>query len=216
MLHDYITDTLTKGARAYDYDGVELIAKCGEVKVHHWARKTADPDTWWEKETPWHINWKSLFPENDREQKITDCTGETHRMDARTFIGIKAYVLEFQNSRIEISEVSARDTAYKNNGYAGVIWVWNGETIKMETEALGNGLVRAVIRTKGKAIWQCDCLALIDCGETIYQVVATPEYENDYWYLKPMAKGDVIATLTTNASNTSTMTMRMMLEEGAA
>jgi competence CoiA-like predicted nuclease len=35
--------------------GSELIAKCGERKINHWADKgnrTCDP--WWEPETEWH------------------------------------------------------------------------------------------------------------------------------------------------------------------
>ena len=35
--------------------GSELIAKCGEVRINHWAHKgTRNCDPWWENETNWH------------------------------------------------------------------------------------------------------------------------------------------------------------------
>ncbi|WP_425595275.1 competence protein CoiA family protein [Pseudophaeobacter arcticus] len=38
------------------YCGSEMIARCGQVKVHHWAHKsTENCDPWWENETNWHL-----------------------------------------------------------------------------------------------------------------------------------------------------------------
>ncbi len=42
--------------------GSELIAKCGERKVWHWAHKAIRHcDRWWESETEWHRAWKDKF-----------------------------------------------------------------------------------------------------------------------------------------------------------
>ncbi len=42
---------------------METIAKCGDVKVWHWAHKGKKTcDSWWERETVWHRSWKSLYP----------------------------------------------------------------------------------------------------------------------------------------------------------
>ena len=39
--------------------GSELIAKCGTVKINHWAHKgTRICDPRWENETEWHRIWK--------------------------------------------------------------------------------------------------------------------------------------------------------------
>ncbi len=46
----------TKGAKgSCPSCGSDLIAKCGEAKINHWAhkgKKSCDP--WWENETDWH------------------------------------------------------------------------------------------------------------------------------------------------------------------
>lgn len=41
----------------------EMVAKCGRVKVWHWAHKGQPScDPWWELETQWHRSWKDHFP----------------------------------------------------------------------------------------------------------------------------------------------------------
>ena len=53
----------TKGAKGFcPCCGAELVAKCGEIKRHHWAHKKKCDDHWWENETDWHRNWKNQFP----------------------------------------------------------------------------------------------------------------------------------------------------------
>jgi hypothetical protein len=45
--------------------GAEVVSRCGEINVWHWAhRAIAGCDPWIEAETEWHSNWKSLVPEN--------------------------------------------------------------------------------------------------------------------------------------------------------
>lgn len=41
----------------------QLIAKCGPVKINHWAHKgKRHCDPWWENENEWHREWKDHFP----------------------------------------------------------------------------------------------------------------------------------------------------------
>ena len=41
----------------------DLVARCGNYRVNHWAHKgTRNCDTWWENETEWHRSWKNNFP----------------------------------------------------------------------------------------------------------------------------------------------------------
>ena len=48
--------------------GTEMIAKCGNRKVWHWAHKTKQTcDHWWDNETQWHRDWKNSFPEGWQE-----------------------------------------------------------------------------------------------------------------------------------------------------
>lgn len=101
-----------------------VVAKCGQIKLHHWAHEVIkDCDSWHENETEWHRQWKNKFPENFREIPFTDeQTGEIHRADIHTPKGI---TIEFQNSSISLSEVQSRDNFYKK-----LIWVINGIQFK--------------------------------------------------------------------------------------
>ena len=79
--------------------GQPMIAKCGEVKIWHWAHKgrcTCDP--WWENETEWHRTWKGLFPESWQEVIHQADDGERHIADVKTDRG---WVIEFQHSFIK-------------------------------------------------------------------------------------------------------------------
>lgn len=97
--------------------GELVIPKCGKIKMHHWAHKTAQNcDPWWENETEWHRKWKEHFPENFQEYLMIDQnTGEKHIADIRTD---KGFVIEFQHSSIKPEEKEARESFYKN-----MVWV---------------------------------------------------------------------------------------------
>jgi len=61
----------SKGAKGFCPScGSELIAKCGEVNVNHWAHKgNRNYDSWWENETDWHRSWKDKFPMDWQEAR---------------------------------------------------------------------------------------------------------------------------------------------------
>ena len=91
--------------------GAALIAKCGDLRVHHWAHKGARTcDAWWEPETEWHREWKDRFPKDSQEviQRAED--GEKHIADVKTKHG---HVLEFQHSPISNEERAAREAFYR-------------------------------------------------------------------------------------------------------
>ena len=110
----------TKGARGYcPICDSELIAKCGEVNIHHWSHKTKCTDHWSEPETPWHRNWKAHFPKEWREVVQHNKQGKkVHQADIETSDG---WVIEFQHSRLEPEMRRARNTFYKK-----LIWVVDG------------------------------------------------------------------------------------------
>ena len=57
----------------------ELVAKCGEIRVHHWSHKSKrDCDPWWENESEWHRAWKNEFPIDWQEIVHHDENGERH------------------------------------------------------------------------------------------------------------------------------------------
>lgn len=99
----------------------EVIAKCGEVKVWHWAHKSLkDCDVWSEPESEWHYGWKTLAGMENTEIVISNQFGEVHRAD----IKINGRVIELQHSALSTKEVRDRE-----NFYGKMIWVIDGESI---------------------------------------------------------------------------------------
>ena len=98
--------------------GNDLVAKCGEINIHHWAHKKRCDDYWWENETEWHRNWKNEFPKEWQEIIQYDESGEKHIADVKTSNG---WVIEFQHSAIAREERDSRDYFYTK-----LIWVVDG------------------------------------------------------------------------------------------
>lgn len=118
--------------------GSELIARCGDIKIHHWAHKSSC-DPWWEPETEWHRSWKNKFPVDFQEVSFSDPnTGEKHFADIKTNHGV---VIEFQHSHIDPNERSARENFYKE-----MIWVVDGTRLKRDYSRFVNG-IRGLRRT---------------------------------------------------------------------
>ena len=75
----------------------KVIAKCGDLRIHHWAHynNRRKCDCWWESETEWHRSWKNEFPEEWQEVVLIDETsGERHIADVQTEHGV---VIEFKD-----------------------------------------------------------------------------------------------------------------------
>jgi competence protein CoiA len=106
--------------------GSELIAKCGEFKMNHWAHKgVRNCDSWWETETEWHRSWKNNFPDEWQEHILFDeLTNEKHIADILT---IDNLVIEFQHSHIDPQERSSRENFYNN-----MVWVVDGTRLKRD------------------------------------------------------------------------------------
>ena len=106
--------------------GSELVAKCGKIKINHWAHKRiSNCDIWWENETEWHRAWKNNFPAEWQEIVLrNERNGEKHIADIRTIHGL---VIEFQHSRIDPKERTLREEFYQN-----MVWVVNGSRLKRD------------------------------------------------------------------------------------
>jgi len=99
--------------------GSELIAKCGEIKVNHWAHKgTRNCDPWWESETEWHRSWKKHFPMEWQEEVHKADNGEKHIADVKTE---QDWVIEFQHSYLKPEERRSRNAFYPK-----LVWVIDG------------------------------------------------------------------------------------------
>src|SRR5690554_4123222 len=97
----------------------EVIAKRGDINIHHWAhKKREDCDSWTEPETYWHKSWKESFPIQSREF-VFERNGKKHFADVYTDAKI---VIELQNSSISSKTIEERETFYGKR----MLWVING------------------------------------------------------------------------------------------
>jgi competence protein CoiA len=105
--------------------GAAVFAKCGEVKVWHWAHKgNRSCDPWSEPETAWHRAWKNQFPVAWQEVPMRAEDGELHIADVRTPSGL---VLEFQHSPIKPDERRSREAFY-----GSMLWIVDGTRLKRD------------------------------------------------------------------------------------
>jgi competence protein CoiA len=125
--------------------GNPMVAKCGEVRIKHWAHKRQSScDSWWERETEWHRNWKNQFQDSWQEVIHHADDGERHIADIETPDG---WVIEFQHSHISVDERKSRE-----NFYQKLIWVVDGKRRKGDQKkffkVLGNISGRWVVNEK--------------------------------------------------------------------
>lgn len=113
----------------------EVIAKCGEINIWHWAHKQDfECDSFGEPESEWHLKWKNYFPKECQE--VTIIKGlKKHRADIQTKNGL---IIELQNSPISLQEIREREKFYEN-----MIWILN-------VESLGKNIVLYKKRFKWK------------------------------------------------------------------
>jgi competence CoiA-like predicted nuclease len=105
----------------------EMISKCGDSKVHHWAHKIKECDDWHTgKETEWHINWKKSIGIEFAEKRIIK-NDQFHIADIliNDRLGKADLIIEFQNSPLSQSEIIERETFYGDR----LIWVLNGTNL---------------------------------------------------------------------------------------
>ena len=108
--------------------GDPMIAKCGEVRMWHWAhRGRRRCDLWWENETEWHRDWKGQFPVDWQEIVQHAEDGERHIADVKTG---DDWVIEFQHSYIKPEERRSRE-----NYYPKLVWMVDG--LRRKTDVAG-------------------------------------------------------------------------------
>lgn len=98
-----------------------VIAKCGPIRVHHWAHKAGiicpyDRDP----ETQWHLNWKANFPLDWQEQRFVSAQGEIHIADLYVPVG-QCLAAEIQHSPITPAERASREQFYGR-----LMWIVDG------------------------------------------------------------------------------------------
>jgi len=104
----------------------ELISKCGEINIWHWAHKiNSDCDFGKENETKWHRDWKTFVSKEEREVVVNGF--DNYNLMSKKIADVKTkqgLVIEFQHSPIEINEIKIREAVYRN-----MIWVFDVQDI---------------------------------------------------------------------------------------
>ena len=160
-LENGIKKEATKGANGTCLCcGAEVIAKCGKIRIAHWAHKNNEECPYSKKEpkTQWHLDWQNYFPKEWQEVRcIEEQTGEIHIADIKTPNGL---VVEFQHSAINSEERLSREQFHKY-----MTWVVDGTRIK-KTQKLGLGLANILCQVLQSASWGLH--NVIDGCETIH------------------------------------------------
>ena len=190
----------------------ELIAKCGEVKVNHWAHKgNRNCDQWWENETDWHRSWKGNFPVDWQEVVHFDGSGEKHIADVKTQSG---WVLEFQHSYLNPEERRSRNAFYPK-----LIWVVDGLRRKTDESQFQKILKEEGAAVNGKPYitqvrfpdecrllkeWHnSNALVFFDFQETNFLKQSIlwllfPKDSSGIVYLSPLSRAELIESLNNN------------------
>jgi competence CoiA-like predicted nuclease len=131
------------------------IAKCGEIYAHHWAHETnKECDEWYESESDWHLNWKSMFSKEYVEVTIQK-NRQRHRAD---IVGHNGTVIELQHSPISITVISERELFYEN-----MIWLFD---MAHKRQAFTRKSHKGEIEFPFK--WSHPKLSLLTCKKPIY------------------------------------------------
>ncbi len=143
--------------------GDPMVAKCGKIKVRHWAHRTRRVcDPWWENETEWHRAWKNEFPSSWQEVVHRAANGERHIADVKTDAG---WVIELQHSHIRAEERLSRNAFYRH-----LVWVVDGTRRKKDRlrllEAVKTGLPVDAEFLICRIMFPDECPLLRDWGDT--------------------------------------------------
>jgi hypothetical protein len=90
-----------------------MIAKCGDVKVWHWAHASEQPGCPSAGESEWHLQWKATGLEGTQEIAVG-----SRRADV---LAPGGYAVEFQASSMSGAEVLAREKDWKRK----LIWIFD-------------------------------------------------------------------------------------------
>ena len=142
-----------------------LIAKCGKVKIWHWAHQNnLECDHWWESVSQWHLDWQALVKPQYREVVV----GE-HRADIRLSNG---QVIELQKSSIPEEQVIERELFYDD-----MVWVFEGksfvERFKLyhKTSQAGNEYVKFYWKRPRGYIGVATKPVYIDFGDKVLKIM---------------------------------------------
>ncbi len=116
----------------------ELIAKCGEIRVHHWAHKNKlQCDDWIEDDNEWRSQWLDSFLE-DWQEPLIERNGECHFADIQT---PRNTVILLHQSHLTVEMIQTREDFYQTP-----VWIVNTGRYKNEVSRFLHSFEKAWIK----------------------------------------------------------------------
>ena len=155
-----------------------LIAKCGSIKIWHWAHESLkECDGWYEPITQWHLDWQALVPE-----ELTEVIIGHHIADIKLPTG---KVIEIQHSNLPVEVVAEREAFYGN-----MVWIFDGtefeERFKVREKHDDNGnLIYHTFKFKRPRqyiVRASKFPVYIDFGNWVFEVRKFRSFQNEGTY----------------------------------
>lgn len=197
-----------------------VIARIGDVKVHHWAHKSGDGDHRGLNSdatvpmTPWHRNWEEKWPRVEREVPIWRNDRVVRRADVCT----DSTIIEFQHSGLKREDFAARTATLLETGRL-VVWVFDargwrlnltGETVHI-TDPQTPSLLWLAQRTNHRI------KAVLDTGsEMVVLTKAWPKGEGMMATFRLRSHDEFLATFKAREDDGQTSRERVLTVDGPA
>ena len=128
-IHVDDSENKLKGHISCEICDTNLIARKGDVKVHHFAHKSGERncDSWNKPLTEWHLKWQDFFKVNNygKLEYVIQNNNVKHRTDIYTN---KHYCIEIQHSNINHDDIANREFFYGEK----MFWIVDGTKDKFK------------------------------------------------------------------------------------
>lgn len=91
----------------------QVIAKCGDIRIHHFSHKQGSNCHLYKPESEWHLEWKEKFPEHSREFIMKNESDQTHIAD----VAFENCIWEFQSKLLDSDIVCDREVFWTKLNY---------------------------------------------------------------------------------------------------
>lgn len=114
-ISEYTEDMKTK---IFCGEGHPIVARKGDVRIHHFAHKNKCDCKYSNGMTDWHSSWQDRVDKKYQEIRLIK-DGKLHIAD----VLINGHIVEFQHSVISKEDVREREAFYSN--YGTLVWVFD-------------------------------------------------------------------------------------------